>query len=59
MAVKTPKSSGGYDTSHIKALLTELKVMIHLGQHPGVVNLIGALTEGLRKGKEKLHKRKI
>ena len=49
VAVKTPKERSD-TSSHIKVLLTELKVMIHIGDHPNVVNLIGAQTGGLKKG---------
>lgn len=31
----------------MRALLSELKIMIHLGQHLNVVNLLGAVTEDI------------
>lgn len=39
------------DITHFKALMTELKVMIHLGKHLNVVNLLGACTKNLRDSK--------
>ncbi|XP_039298982.1 vascular endothelial growth factor receptor 2 [Nilaparvata lugens] len=45
VAVKMLKQN--VDVSHIKALTTELKVMIHLGKHLNVVNLLGACTRNL------------
>ena len=36
----------------MKALVSELKVLIHLGQHLNIVNLLGACTTDIRKGKE-------
>ena len=35
----------------MKALLSELKVLIHVGQHLNIVNLLGACTRDIRKGK--------
>jgi len=34
----------------IKALISELKILIHIGQHLNIVNLLGACTKELRKG---------
>ncbi|XP_039294536.1 vascular endothelial growth factor receptor 1 isoform X2 [Nilaparvata lugens] len=45
VAVKMLKQN--VDNSHLIALTTELKVMIHLGQHLNVVNLLGACTRSL------------
>ena len=36
--------------SALEALVSELKVMIHLGPHLNVVNLLGACTKHLSKG---------
>jgi serine/threonine protein kinase len=47
VAVKMVKS--GVDRSFIKTLASELKIMIHLGQHLNVVNLLGASTKSLAK----------
>ena len=33
------------------ALLSELKILIHLGQHLNIVNLLGAVTKDIRFGK--------
>lgn len=49
VAVKMVKS--GVDHSFIKALTSELKIMIHLGKHLNIVNLLGASTKGLAKSR--------
>jgi hypothetical protein len=48
VAIKMPKP--GADKVYMKSMLSELKVMIYIGKHPNVVNLIGACTKDLRKG---------
>ena len=35
----------------LEALVAELKVMIHLGSHLNIVNLLGIYTKGISKGK--------
>ena len=35
------------DITYIKALMSELKIMIHLGKHLNIVNLLGACTTSL------------
>ncbi|XP_066150407.1 vascular endothelial growth factor receptor 1-like [Euwallacea fornicatus] len=47
VAVKMVKKNA--DQSYIKALASELKIMIHLGKHINVVNLIGACTKNVAK----------
>ncbi|XP_025418891.1 vascular endothelial growth factor receptor 1 isoform X3 [Sipha flava] len=47
VAVKMVKPNT--DPSHIKALASELKIMIHLGRHLNVVNLLGAYTGNINK----------
>lgn len=47
VAVKTVKATA--DESHFKALMTELKIMAHLGKNLNIVNLIGACTKNLVK----------
>jgi hypothetical protein len=32
------------------ALLSELKILIHIGQHLNIVNLLGAVTKDIRFG---------
>lgn len=54
VAVKMVKPNS--DESHFKALMSELKIMIHLGQHVNVVNLLGACTKQLVKKRTKLIK---
>ncbi|KAK9497787.1 hypothetical protein O3M35_003710 [Rhynocoris fuscipes] len=48
VAVKMAKKNS--DISLIKALVSELKIMSHLGQHLNVVNLLGACTSGIYTG---------
>lgn len=52
VAVKMVK--GSIDFSAVKALASELKIMIHLGKHLNVVNLLGACTRNLNKRKNLL-----
>jgi serine/threonine protein kinase len=49
VAVKMVK--GNTDLSQIRALMTELKILIHVGKHLNVVNLLGACTSNLSKSK--------
>ncbi|XP_022807789.1 vascular endothelial growth factor receptor 2-like [Stylophora pistillata] len=46
VAVKTLKE--GASESEYKDLASELKILIHLGQHKNIVNLLGACTRGKR-----------
>jgi len=48
-AVKMVKKNA--DNTYIKALASELKIMVHLGKHLNVVNLIGACTKDIAKSK--------
>jgi FMS-like tyrosine kinase 1 len=50
VAVKMVKANA--DENHIKALMSELKIMVHLGRHVNVVNLLGAVTTNLAKKSE-------
>ena len=52
VAVKMVKPNS--DESHFKALMSELKIMIHLGQHVNVVNLLGACTKQLVKKRKEI-----
>ncbi|XP_050420983.1 vascular endothelial growth factor receptor 1 isoform X2 [Adelges cooleyi] len=47
VAVKMVKPNT--DPSYVKALASELKIMIHLGKHLNVVNLLGAYTGNINK----------
>ena len=47
VAVKMVKPQA--DITYIKALMSELKIMIQLGKHLNIVNLLGACTTGLAK----------
>jgi len=49
VAVKTVAPHA--DKEYLKSLLNELKILIHIGQHPGIVNFIGAQTGELREGR--------
>jgi len=48
VAVKTTKKNA--DKAYLKALLSELKIMIYLGNHEHIVQLVGASTRYLEKG---------
>ncbi|KAL7632249.1 UNVERIFIED_CONTAM: hypothetical protein RMT77_017433 [Armadillidium vulgare] len=48
VAIKMCKYEG--DKTHIRALIVELKIMIHLGKHLNIVNLMGAHTSNVDKG---------
>lgn len=37
--------TGGATTNERKALMSELKILIHIGHHLNVVNLLGACTK--------------
>jgi predicted Ser/Thr protein kinase len=50
VAVKTVQRNA--DKQYLKALLSELKIMIHLGKHQNVVPLVGAYTRDLKRGNE-------
>nr|CAD7437607.1 unnamed protein product [Timema bartmani] len=47
VAVKMVKKNADY--TYLKALASELKIMVHLGKHLNVVNLLGASTKNLAK----------
>lgn len=47
VAVKMVKQHA--DITYIRALMAELKIMMHLGKHLNIVNLLGACTTGLGK----------
>ncbi|RWS19829.1 vascular endothelial growth factor receptor-like protein, partial [Leptotrombidium deliense] len=48
VAVKMLKERADFE--QMKALVAELKIMIHLGKHLNIVNLLGAVTKNLDKG---------
>jgi hypothetical protein len=48
IAIKTLKRNA--DVNYLRSLLTELKVMIYLKDHPNIVNLVGANTKHLKRG---------
>lgn len=47
VAVKMVKKQT--DNEVMRALVSELKIMVHLGQHLNVVNLLGAVTKNIAK----------
>uniref|UniRef100_W4VRJ9 Protein tyrosine kinase n=1 Tax=Corethrella appendiculata TaxID=1370023 RepID=W4VRJ9_9DIPT len=47
VAVKMVKKQT--DNEVMRALISELKIMVHLGQHLNVVNLLGAITKNIAK----------
>ncbi|ODM92143.1 Platelet-derived growth factor receptor alpha [Orchesella cincta] len=49
VAVKTLKTK--VDVGSLKALLSELKILASIGKHSNVVNLVGACTKKMGKGK--------
>ncbi|XP_071035506.1 vascular endothelial growth factor receptor 3 [Parasteatoda tepidariorum] len=48
VAVKMLKD--GADMEQRKALIAELKILIHIGKHVNIVNLLGAVTKNIGKG---------
>ena len=52
VAVKMVKPHA--EVAQVKALMTELKILIHVGKHLNVVNLLGACTSSLAKSKGNL-----
>ena len=47
VAVKTLNPYSNKDI--LKSLMSELKIMSHLGKHPNIVNLLGAITTNIQK----------
>lgn len=52
VAVKMVKKQT--DNEVMRALVSELKIMVHLGQHLNVVNLLGAVTQNIAKSMRQL-----
>ena len=48
VAVKMVRSKG--NVAALEALVSELKILIHIGSHLNVVNLLGACTKNVSKG---------
>lgn len=57
VAVKMVNSTR--NTVAIKALVSELKIMIHLGSHLNVVNLLGACTKDVDTGQKQYNSENI
>ena len=49
VAVKMAKSNA--NVAALEALVSELKILIHLGSHLNVVNLMGACTKRITRGR--------
>jgi FMS-like tyrosine kinase 1 len=54
VAVKAVKRNVG--VLYFKALLSELKIMAFIRQHPNIVSLVGACTHNIRKRKKFMKK---
>ena len=52
MAVKTPKPP--VSKGQLVGMMSEIKIMLHIGKHLNVVNLLGACTMDLTKRELKL-----
>jgi serine/threonine protein kinase len=50
VAIKIPKSCA--DIIYFKSLLSEIKIMIHIGIHPHIVALMGACTEEIQESED-------
>ncbi len=50
VAVKMIKATLNNNYSALESLASELKILIHLGPHLNVVNLLGACTKGIVHG---------
>lgn len=48
VAVKRTKDST--KDEEVKALISEIKIMIYLGKHQNIVNLLGVVRENIRNG---------
>ena len=53
VAVKTLNPFTNKDV--LKSLMSELKIMSHLGSHPNIVNLLGAITTNIQRSKENMN----
>ena len=53
VAIKTLNPYSNKDV--LKSLMSELKIMSHLGKHPNIVNLLGAVTTNIQKSEFKRH----
>ena len=49
VAVKTLNPFTNKDV--LKSLMSELKIMSHLGSHPNIVNLLGAITTNIQRSR--------
>ena len=47
VAVKTLNPYSNKDV--LKSLMSELKIMSHMGSHPNIVNLLGAVTTNIQR----------
>ena len=42
----------------LKSLMSELKIMSHLGSHPNIVNLLGAITTNIQRSRKQGNSKK-
>ena len=49
VAVKTLNPYSNKDV--LKSLMSELKIMTHLGKHPNIVSLLGAITTNIQRSR--------
>lgn len=57
VCVKMAKSNT--DQTHINALRSELDIMIHIGMHLNIVNLLGAYTGSINKSNREIENNNI
>lgn len=50
VAVKTLPEGGEVSRTSLLALMNEIKLMMYLGSHPNIVELLGCDTKGVQKG---------
>jgi len=48
VAIKVPQPN--CTSSNLKSMLSEIKIMICVGQHPNIVSILGAYTKEIRQG---------
>ena len=41
------------DRVQVKALVSEMKVMIHIGRHLNLINILGAITKDINYGNDR------
>lgn len=54
VAIKCPLTTA--DTNQFKAMLLEIKIMVHIGKHENILALIGACTDSIQQSLFQLYK---